>query len=518
MLENLNQEKAPFSIPGFPKSWTIGLQVIVLVIILSVIGAGSYFGYPYMNKVTKGSNADLRGGFNNFSGFAPGIWINNGLKANKESRMYKDFGLLFEANVFDKMPVMYEALKNGDIDFIFTTTDITPISMDRSSDLAKMSVAQFLKIDDSRGADLFIVDQKIKTIADLRGKTIACALGWPSNTLLHNTLEAGGLTEKDVIIKPFDDPSLAKTAYTSGQVDAVVVWSPDDAECLKVRASRILTSTEYMPNIIMDGFVARKEVLEKKHDAFVKLAKAWLTANSEMKIEANMTAAAQVFKVAFNVADPVAGIVDGMKKIHFATYGDNMNFFGLSTDFTGITGQQLYTKMARVYKTGYGNKLGDIVPWAEASYPNIIQSITDMKGDANAPEGQIKFTSSPTDATAPALATKAIIITFEPGSALLSPDAKDKIDRELGTLSNEFAGMKVRLEGNTDNTGSAKFDNKALSYKRAKAVADYLVKTYKFDPHRFTVVGNGPDKPVGDNSTEEGRTANRRTEFQLLGK
>ena len=69
-----------------------------------------------------------------------------------------------------------------------------------------------------------------------------------------------------------------------------------------------------------------------------------------------------------------------MKKIHFATYGDNINFFGLSTDYTGITGQQLYTKMARVYKTGYGNNLTNIVPWAEASYPGIIQAITDLTG------------------------------------------------------------------------------------------------------------------------------------------
>ena len=83
-----------------------------------------------------------------------------------------------------------------------------------------------------------------------------------------------------------------------------------------------------------------------------------------------------------------------MKKIHFATYGDNVNFFGLSTDFTGITGQQLYTKMARVYKNSYGNNLTNIVPWAEASYPGIVQAITDLTGDAHAAETQLKFDAS----------------------------------------------------------------------------------------------------------------------------
>jgi NitT/TauT family transport system substrate-binding protein len=509
------QTKPGKSIPGFPKNWTLGFQLIVLLIILGIIGAGVYYGYPYLNKVSKGNKADLRAGFNNFVGFAPGIDLNGGAAPNKNSRMYKEFGLTFEAVRMDDMQKLNDALKNGDLDFIFTTTDISPIGMDRSSDLAKMSVVQFLKIDDSRGADVFIVDKSINTITDLKGKKIACALGWPSNTLLHATLEAGGLTEKDVQILPMGDPFAAKTAFTTGNADATVVWSPDDEECLKSRDAKILTSTYMLPNIIMDGFIARKDVLEKKKDLFIKLSKAWLVANSEMKDPAKMAKAAQTYKTAFEVPDDASIILAGMKKIHYATYGDNVNFFGLSTDYTGITGQQLYTKMARVYKSGYGNKLTTIVPWAEASYPDIVQAITDLKGEANAAEGQIQFEQKPSDVKAHAVAIKPVIINFATGSWTLTSEMKDIIENQLGQLSVEFAGMKVRIEGNTDNVGGAAM-NRDLSYKRAKSVADYLVKTYNFDPNRFIIVGNGPDKPVSNNNTEEGRAANRRTEFQLL--
>ncbi len=517
-METDYQNKQGVTIPGFPKNWTFGFQLIVLVLIIGIIGCGVYFGYPYMNKASKGNKADLRAGFNNFVGFAPGINMNGGAAPNENSRMYKEFGLTFEAVRMDDMQKLNDALKNGDLDFIFTTTDISPIGMDRSSDLAKMSVVQFLKIDDSRGADVFIVDEKINNVADLKGKKIACALGWPSNTLLHATLEAGGLTEQDVQILPMGDPFAAKTAFTTGNADATVVWSPDDQECLKSRPSKVLTSTDLLPNIIMDGFIARKDVLEKKKDLFVKLAKAWLVANSEMTDPAKMAQAAQTYKIAFEVPDDATTILDGMKKIHFATYGDNVNFFGLSTDFTGITGQQLYTKMARVYKSGYGNKLTNIVPWAEASYPGIVQEIKDLQGKAHEAEGQIQFEAPTTaDAKIPAVAIKPIIINFATGSWMLTPDMKQKIENQLGQLSVEFAGMKVRIEGNTDNVGSADM-NRDLSYKRAKSVADYLVKTYNFDPNRFVIVGNGPDKPVSSNNTEDGRAANRRTEFQLLGK
>jgi NitT/TauT family transport system substrate-binding protein len=79
----------------------------------------------------------------------------------------------------------------------------------------------------------------------------------------------------------------------------------------------------------------------------------------------------------------------------------------------------------------------------------------------------------------------------------------------------EFGNAYVRVEGNTDNVGS-RTANVALSKKRAAALVDYLVTQHGLDRARFVAVGNGPDKPVGDNSTEAGREINRRTEFAII--
>ena len=510
----------PFTLPGFPSHWTIGLQLFVLLLIVAVVGAGAYFGYPYLQQASQAAKAGetLRVGMNNFSGFAPGIWINNGVKADSESRMSREFGVKLEVVVQDDMNKLISGLKSGDLDAIFTTTDISPISMDESGDLARMGVQQFLKIDDSRGADVFIVDRSIQSVQQLKGKKIAVALGFPSNTLLHATLEAGGLTEKDVQIVAFPDPVAAKNAYISGNADATVVWSPDDIACLEARPSKVLTSTEKMPNIIMDGFVARKDVLEKKKALFVNFSRAWLTANAEMVDPTKLAAAAQVYKVAFEVSDPVKDIIEGMKKVHFATYGDNINFFGLSTDYTGITGLSLYNKMARVYKNGYGNDIKNIIPWNLASNASIVQAITDLTGDIHQAEKQIEFApvaSVAVEEAKPALATKSVSVNFGVNSALLSEEERDKIRREVGATALELAGFRVRIEGNTDSTGNRNL-NIALSRKRAQAVADYLVKEYGFSTNRFIVVGNGPDKPVAADDTELGRAQNRRTDFEFI--
>jgi len=64
-----------------------------------------------MKKASGGNEADLRAGFNNFVGFAPGIDMNGGAAPNKNSRMYKEFGVTFEAVRMDDMQKLNDALK-----------------------------------------------------------------------------------------------------------------------------------------------------------------------------------------------------------------------------------------------------------------------------------------------------------------------------------------------------------------------------------------------------------------------
>ena len=64
------------------------------------------------------------------------------------------------------------------------------------------------------------------------------------------------------------------------------------------------------------------------------------------------------------------------------------------------------------------------------------------------------------------------------------------------------------IDGYTDITGPLYF-NKALSVKRANAVKKDLTKR-GVNPRRLKTVGHGPNHPVGDNTTPEGRQQNRR--------
>ena len=89
--------------------------------------------------------------------------------------------------------------------------------------------------------------------------------------------------------------------------------------------------------------------------------------------------------------------------------------------------------------------------------------------------------------------SKPVSIYFATGSSTLDPNAKAALDSVV-TLVKTASNAYIRVEGNTDNVGSAA-TNKPLSQRRAQAVADYLAQAAKVDKARFEVVGNGSDVP-----------------------
>jgi hypothetical protein len=99
-----------------------------------------------------------------------------------------------------------------------------------------------------------------------------------------------------------------------------------------------------------------------------------------------------------------------------------------------------------------------------------------------------------------------------PKSAKITKASRPALDETVEVLK---ANPKyhVTIEGHTDDRGMREH-NVALSQKRADSVADYLVR-HGIERDRVHTRGRGPDKPVADNSTAEGRAQNRRIEFKL---
>jgi OmpA-OmpF porin, OOP family len=104
-------------------------------------------------------------------------------------------------------------------------------------------------------------------------------------------------------------------------------------------------------------------------------------------------------------------------------------------------------------------------------------------------------------------------IVFESGSAVLKPES-DAALTQLQTYLNETPRVtKLRIEGHTDNVGQPQA-NETLSGQRALAIKAALVAK-GIAKERLLAVGFGQTKPVADNTTEDGKAKNRRTEFHV---
>ncbi|MEQ8907849.1 MAG: OmpA family protein [Vicingaceae bacterium] len=104
-------------------------------------------------------------------------------------------------------------------------------------------------------------------------------------------------------------------------------------------------------------------------------------------------------------------------------------------------------------------------------------------------------------------------IFFETGKATLTQESYIELGKAVDLLQANKK-MVVEVGGHTDNVGSDE-TNMQLSHERAKSVRDYLVKA-GIASERLQAKGYGETQPVADNETEEGRQANRRTEFVIL--
>jgi OmpA-OmpF porin, OOP family len=102
-------------------------------------------------------------------------------------------------------------------------------------------------------------------------------------------------------------------------------------------------------------------------------------------------------------------------------------------------------------------------------------------------------------------------IRFRPNSSEVDPASYPILNQIALALRKHRELSYIEIGGHTDNTGPREF-NMRLSRARARSVRQYVLGR-GIAPERLGARGYGPDHPLGDNATEQGRAQNRRVEF-----
>jgi NitT/TauT family transport system substrate-binding protein len=269
----------------------------------------------------------------------------------------------------------------------------------------------------------------------------------------------------------------------------------------------ILASTKDASNLIADIFVARGDFIEQHPEDLRRFTAGWLKGVDAAN--ANPDRAAVLLAKSFSGIglEDAKGMLEDVK---LPNYAENRAFF---------SGQGAIVSYPSIYKTAQGiwRKIGKInevfEPYRTVDTRFLEGAAEYFAGAATEAKPEFDFKTLPKTTAQPIL-TKTVSIYFPSGSSSLDENAKAVLDTQVVELAATFGSAYLRIAGNTDNVGN-RDTNMRLSRLRAEAVAQFLVSK-GFERNKFDVVGNGPDKPVASNDTDEGRAKNRRTDFEII--
>ncbi len=176
---------------------------------------------------------------------------------------------------------------------------------------------------------------------------------------------------------------------------------------------------------------------------------------------------------------------DGLK---FAFKGD-----ALKLDTSALDPEKR-AQISRAFQSGLGNVQ------IEGLFDQGTQALSALAPGANA-----------ADLTA---ALNKTTVNFDTGLATLTRSSEGILDLAATAIKNSNQEVKVEIGGHTDSQGNAT-TNQQLSEQRAEAVRTALVKR-GVPQARLVARGFGSNQPMGDNSTEEGRKANRRIQYAAM--
>jgi len=164
-----------------------------------------------------------------------------------------------------------------------------------------------------------------------------------------------------------------------------------------------------------------------------------------------------------------------------------------------------------------------LVPGVEA---NQGCPLADTDGDG-VPDSMDNCPNEPGDVNNAGCKTKQVVkltggklelldkVYFRTNKAVIRPVSFDLLRNVAKVLISHPEIKSVRVEGHTDSQGRDAY-NKKLSQRRTEAVVAFLVKE-GVDKKRLVAKGYGEEKPIETNETEDGRAANQRVEFTILG-
>ncbi|UII31273.1 OmpA family protein [Fulvivirga ulvae] len=308
------------------------------------------------------------------------------------------------------------------------------------------------------------------------------------------------------------------------KIDGCATWTPGDKKVFdEISGVTDIVSTREFNNQMATTVIAVKEWAVKHPEIVSNILKSALTASNQMKqYDEWRVRASEAIAATYDLETPKYwydmfkgmkgnknGIEYNMGGSRVFNYADVMQYYGI-TDGTNrykAVYNQVSSYLTELNPFGFNESVKRVVPYDEAVNLYFIKNINDIDAGSAYKADYSKTADK-------VMASGEWNINFDTGSDHISSSSAQTLETIYNLLI-QAEDTKLKLEGHTDDTGSAE-SNYDLSQKRAQSVVNFL-RGKGIPQSRFqSVIGKGEDEPIESNSSAAGRAKNRRVVITLL--
>jgi len=391
----------------------------------------------------------------------------------------------------------------------------------------------FQQVDWSNGGDGIVVRDTVKTMSDLRGKTIVLAQNSPSHFFALNALINAGVQPAEVQFKFTQDAFQAAAAFNADKrLAGAVSWAPDIYNLEKVKGNHLLVTTSTANKLIADVWFARADFAKDHPDITEGLARGIFDAMQELKAQEAKTKVAKLMATGYSI--PESDALGMLGDAHSTNYAENRDFFLNQNNPTNF--ERTWTTAYFLYKKI--NAVTEQTPFDAVMDFSVIQKLgAEPKYSSQKNEYDVHFapaTAGSVQGEKDEILTKTVVIHFFPNSwdlnkkitrnadgkeveELYDPNV-DFVVEEVGKLAGQYGAARIIIEGHTDGSMKGQVPKglvQELSLNRANSVKEGIVRKFKsLQPNQFSAAGMGWDRPADPADPDNG-AKNRRVEIKV---
>src|SRR5947207_13766559 len=475
----------------------------------------------------------VRFAINVWAGWGPIIYANNEFKPGKAWKAPNGKDFKVELVLIDDPVAMRDAYAAGNLHVGWATLDMLPLFLEGLRKDSRVMPRVYQQVDWSNGGDGIVVRDTIKTMADLRGKTVVLAQNSPSHYFVLNALINAGVQPAEVEFKFTQDAFQAAAAFNADKrLAGVVSWAPDIYNLEKVKGNKAIVTTSTANKLIADVWFARADFATDNADIMEGLTRGIFDGMQELKGQDAKAKVAKLMAAGYSI--PESDALGMLGDAHSTNYAENRDFF---------LNQNNPTNFERTWSTAYFlykkiNAVTEQTPFDQVMDFTVIQKLgAEAKYASQKNEYDVHFapaSAGTIQGEKDEILTKTIVIHFFPNSWDLNKKITRSVDgkeaeelydpnvtfivEEVGKLAGQYGAARIVIEGHSAGSMRGQVPKslvQELSLNRANAVKEAIVRKFaSLQPNQFSTAGIGWDRP-GDPSDPENGAKNRRVEIKV---